>query len=182
MHIRAVQKHRKLVSKYLEKFALSKLGEELGFSYSDAEDLAYTHDKDKLENKELFDQYKYISYLYYCKKHDLECEIEYTKEMDDATQDHIINNKHHAEYWDKNYRPVEVTDFKNRDSTTINSVSGKNMPDESIIEMVCDWKAVGDSRNNKAIEWADKVKKNKRYVFTDDQWDFIYEILDVIDN
>jgi len=179
-HNNSIREHRKLIKKYLEKFSQSELATALDFSISDATKIAQKHDLDKCPGGNLYEAYVKISYLYHCKYNDIPAEIDYTMDLDDATRDHIINNSHHPEYWDANYEPVIVTDFKNRDSTTINSVSGKDMDDEAIIEMCADWCAVGAQRGNSAYAWASKVRENKRYTFTKEQWNFIYEILDIM--
>lgn len=166
--------------KYLNKFAESELAEELDFGHTDAVRIADAHDTDKLPGGENYDAYCVISYLYWCKQNDVDSEIEYSSELDDATTDHIKRNSHHPEYWDESYKPVRIDNFHNRDSTTVNSVSGEKMDDESIIEMCCDWSSVGEHRGNTPQAWADQVREGKRYRFTEVQWDLIYEILGIL--
>lgn len=179
-HIKRMLRHIGWVTECLEQVANSEVGQEVGFTLGNAKILASKHDQDKLHGK-LLDQYKYISWQYKCKLENKPCDIKYTPAMDDATTEHIKNNKHHPEYWDPNYVPNVTTDFANRDSTKANSVSGTSMDEFSIIELCCDWKATGKERGNSAKSWADICKRDKRYTFTPAQWDFIYKVLEVID-
>ena len=179
-HLQRMDKHISKVKKYLLEFTNSDLSKELNFSKRDAIELGNKHDQDKIEG-DLFEQYKYISWLYKCKLAEVPCDIPYTEDMDKATTAHIRNNKHHPEYWDPNFTPQVVTDFNQRDSTKLKSRDGRKMPVAHIIEMCCDWKATSEERGNKAVDWAYKCLRDKRYIFTDNQWDLIYRILGIID-
>ena len=179
-HLQRMDKHISRVKKYLLEFAKSKLAKELNFTRRDAYELGNYHDKDKVDG-DLFEQYKYISWLYKCKLANEPCDIPYTEDMDKATTAHIRNSAHHPEYWDPDFEPQIVTDFNQRDSTKLKSRDGRKMPTIYLIEMAADWKATSLERGNKARSWADKCKADKRYLFTDKQWDLIYNILDVID-
>jgi len=185
IHNERINKHISLVRHFLEVFSSSELASELDFSFFDAQRIGKEHDKDKTKGGEVYDQYCVISYLYHCKLNDIECDLEYTPDLDDATREHINNNKHHPEYWDKNYDPDTaqvVVDFKDRDKTKGNSRDGRDMDDESIIEMCCDWAATGIERGNKGKDWADRCRKDSRYIFTDIQWEFIYKVLEIIED
>jgi len=179
-HEKRMKTHIERVKKFLLLFAESDLAKELDFTKKDALELAANHDKDKLSGK-LYDQYKYISWLYHCKIENIPCDIEYTREMDMATTEHIRTNKHHPEYWEEGFEPSIVTDFNQRDSTKLKPRDGRKMPDKHIIEMCCDWKSTSMERGNTATSWADKCKRDNRYIFTNDQWDLIYDILKIID-
>jgi len=180
IHNERINIHRERVEKYLKKFAKSELAKELDFSENDAELIAFKHDKDKCVGGAVYDQYCVISYLYHCKLNNLECDLEYTSDLDDATVSHIVNNSHHPEYWDDDFTPRQVTDFNDRDNTELKSVNGEKMDDEALIELAADWCATAEERGNTPQSWADKCRKDKRYVFTNEQWDFIYELLDIM--
>ena len=176
-HLERMNRHIKGVQKYLDIFANSDLND---FDKAELKELGRKHDRDKLEG-ELFEQYKYISWLYHCKLEKISCNIPYTPEMDRATVRHIITNPHHPEYWDLDLKPVAVTDFNNRDNTKLTSVNGERMDDIHIIEMCCDWKSTSLERGNTATSWAIRCKNDERYRFTDDQWHLIFSILKVLD-
>ena len=60
---------------------------------------------------------------------------------------HIHNNPHHPEHW-------VLFDYKDK------SIIITPMPDEYIIEMICDWIAMGIKFNNTAYNWYNKSKYN----------------------
>lgn len=181
IHDERIATHISRVKHYLYKFAKTDFAASFNFTTYDAIFQSIHHDKDKVKGGRNYEQYCRISYMYDCKLKGVPCEIEYTSEMDAATVNHVKTNAHHPEYWDLNYKPVAVTDFSNRDNTKLQSVSGERMDSKSIVEMVCDWRATGDERGNKAIVWAEKCKADRRYVFTDNQWDLIYDVILIID-
>jgi len=180
-HLKSIEGHCLKVKWALKKFAKSKLAEELGFSQSDINDIAEAHDEDKCDPFGPFtEEYAIISGVYNGKLNPED--YPYNSKLDKATKYHIKNKRHHPEYWDNNWEPEPVKTWTERKSSKHTTANGSDMDDISIIEMVCDWKAQGISQGNTAKWWADKCKKDGRYIFKDDQWELIYEILDIVDN
>ncbi len=113
--------------------------------------IALGHDKNKLEPPE---------YIPYVKRKWMERNSsgERYRDMGDdvkrAIVHHVTTSPHHPEYWSDDYdgfetdKPCHVSD----------------MPERYVIEMVCDWVAMGDEYGNTAREWYDKVK-NSRWIF-----------------
>ncbi len=133
------------------------------------------HDRSKYEDPE-YTPYVYITWSYKCKSDDVDFTIPQSiqDKMNDATNHHINNNKHHPEYWSSEYYTVNPDD---RDSVPDNIVDAKTMDIISIAEMVCDWHAVSLERGNSAKEWAD-ANINKRWLFTDKQVAIIYKYIE----
>ena len=97
--------------------------------------------------------------------------------MNDATEHHVKNNKHHPEYWDEN-ATEDIINKTDRDKPSI-LIDGTKMPDIYIVEMICDWCAVSQERKSNPYDWADN-NVNIRWEFTDKQKDFIYKLLNII--
>ncbi len=76
--------------------------------------------------------------------------------LKEASKYHKIKNSHHPEHWDD-----------------INK-----MPDNCIVELVCDWCAMSEEFDNDPYEWLEKNKE--KHKFNRLQIDFIKEILDKI--
>jgi len=178
-HKKRMYKHIKSVQHYLDKFTNSDLAKELNVTYNDLLQQRNDHDTDKL-NGDISKEYMIINWLYKCKMDNIPCDIPYTKEMDLATSKHITDNPHHPEFWDNNFVHKDVIDFANRDSTKLVSRDGTKMPDNYIIEMCADWCSTAKERGNTPQEWMNKCKKDKRYIFTNNQWKLIEEVLDIM--
>ena len=77
-------------------------------------------------------------------------------DVKDAIVHHVTTNDHHPEYWSDDYagfdsnKPCHITD----------------MPEECVVEMVCDWVAMGQELGNTARQWYDSVK-DRRWIFDD---------------
>lgn len=121
-----------------------------------------------------------ITWDYKCKSDNVPNNLpENIKEtMYNASNHHVKNNKHHPEYWsDQN----EVINKVNRDQPLEEIIDSVKMPDESILEMVCDWCAMSEEKGNSPKEWADK-NVGIRWKFTPEQTKLIYETIDKIWN
>jgi len=140
------------------------------------------HDMSKFEDPEKT-PYILITWRY----HVLEDEfrrLNLTKEiladMSDITEYHVKNNKHHPDYWDDTITS-NFLNPKDRDAPGEKVINATKMPLVSIIEMVCDWFAVGQERGNTAREWAGR-SIGIRWAFTEPQKIFIYNIIDILEN
>ena len=164
-HIKRVQKYADKVANHFKD--LWELG-----------DIVDNHDDSKFLEPE-YTPYLYITWSYKCKREGVDFEFpENIKEkMHKATTHHVLNNKHHPEYW------CELTDViskTNRDSTHI-KIDGTKMPDLYIAEMVCDWSAMSEEYGEKdgPYKWAnDNI--NKRWMFSNRQVKLIYNIMDFL--
>jgi len=166
-HINLVQKYCQLIHNYdPERFSgIIKRGEE--------------HDQSKYAEPEV-EPYIYITWDYRCK--DLEKDPGISEEMrdkmDKATEHHIKHNKHHPEYHD-NSRDSNLINRKDRDAIPDKIIDATAMKDIDIAEMLADWCAMSEEKGNSPREWADK-NVNKRWKFTDDQIELIYELIHAI--
>lgn len=135
------------------------------------------HDQSKFYNPELL-PYIYISWKYKCIDDNIEFEIPENINDDEATYHHIINNAHHPEYWSLN-KNENMINKNDRDAHPDEPINATSMDELSIVEMICDWHAVGLERGNTAKEWADK-NVNSRWLFNDHQVDMIYYYIDKV--
>lgn len=168
--------HISLVQKYLDKVLNSNIKNKVNNDIIEKEKI--NHDESKFKEPELL-SYIYITWNYHLK--DLGKEIILSdKEKDfqnNGTNHHIKTNKHHPEYWDKNFVSVPRND---RDSVTVGEpTDGIKMPLTYICEMVCDWMAMSEEKGTNPYDWA-KKNINVRWKFNKEQVDFIYEILNII--
>lgn len=136
------------------------------------------HDASKFLPPE-FEPYIKLTWEYYCKDNNLSIDLsnEERDEIRKATYHHVKSNMHHPEFWDKS-TTIEVINNKNRDANPNNSVKAYSMPYKYIIEMVADWCAMSKERNNTPKEWAIKVI-GVRYLFNQEQINFIYKVIDI---
>lgn len=127
------------------------------------------HDSSKFKVPEYI-PYVYLTWEYYCKDNNITFEIddEMRTAINQAVIQHMTTNLHHPEYWD---------DYCRGDKTI--PVDAKTMPLSYIVEMCADWLAMSEEKGNGVIEWADKTI-NKRWMFTKEQVDFIYETLNKV--
>lgn len=151
--IERTKKHINLVNEFAAK---------IGKSYPD-------HDASKLTT--LFDGYKYFMIP----------REELTKEQEDAidwvTLAHITNSPHHPEYWTN----TNLSGFTRVNYTPHGAIDATEMPQEYLEEMVCDWCSMSKEFNNTPMEWFDSVN-GKRWIFTEEQQQFICETIDKVWN
>lgn len=120
------------------------------------------HDKSKLDM--LFEPYSL-----WMKPNKTE---EETKMLDQATLIHIRNAPHHPEYW----TDTSLEGFTRQNYTPKGPIDATDMPDECIVEMVCDWQAVAHEKGNTAEEWFKKVN-GSRWIFSEHQQYLIKELI-----
>lgn len=149
--------HRNLVAKYYDKYN----GESRNVMY---------HDDDKKADY-LLDPYILVDWSYKLKAEGKEG-LEYTDEMHEATYCHIISNPHHPEYW-----ADEVSLNKQNRDEPAELVDATKMPLGFVVEMCCDWCAVSEERGSSPFDWANK-NVNVRWLFTEEQVNFIYDTLE----
>jgi len=184
-HEKRIAIHVGLVGKFLKKFKKeweSNPIKGLLFKPETVDSLIAEHDLDKRTPGKMYDLYSLIDHHYMCALQEIECKLPYTDEMDDATKLHITTNKHHAEYWDMNYKPTRNNDFSKRDSLIkLNPPDGSDMPDNHLVEMCADMCATAQERGNTALDYISAAKKYGRYVFADDQWNYIFQIMKIME-
>ena len=93
--------------------------------------------------------------------------------LDKATLIHIKNAPHHPEYW----CDLSLEGFTRKNYTPQGIIDATEMPDEYIAEMVCDWCATGDEKNNSARDWFNSVN-GRRWLFSEHQQQYIQELID----
>lgn len=135
--------HRNLVAKYARKFCKhGKISKEL------CNRIENEHDLSKLQEPE---------YTAYCNRKWIEKTTgkDLYHDMDDniknAIVHHVKTNRHHPEFWSDDYRGFATTD----------PCHVKNMPEDAVIEMVCDWSAMGEKYHNTARNWYEKTKDTR---------------------
>ena len=86
---------------------------------------------------------------------------------------HVKSQKHHPEYWDDSITP------RNFDDNNPPQVNAHKMPKRYLLEMCCDWSAVALKLNKPIFSWYNKtcIGENARFLFTDNQKDYIVECL-----
>jgi len=163
-------KHIKLVQKYCGK--ISKYDSE---RFGKLVERGEIHDQSKFKDPEV-DPYIYTTWEYKCKDDgvEFECPEGMEEKMNEATEHHVNNNKHHPEAHSKTKGMINRED---RDKPPDEMIDATKMTDLDISEMCADWMAMSEERGNTPKSWADK-NVNVRWKFTDDQKDLIYEILD----
>jgi len=164
-HIGRVQKYAKKIEDYDKRYeGLSKQTEE--------------HDKSKLEDDVEKIPYIFISWDYHCK----DLGKDYTMpdgvkdKCNEATLHHVKVNKHHPECWAGDTANINT---KDRDAVPDQLVDATKMPDIYVAEMMADWLAMSEEKGSSVKDWADK-NVNKRWKFTDEQKDIIYNLINAI--
>ena len=138
------------------------------------------HDRTKFKEPQ-FSKYVEISWYYY-KKFKGENYPLNKVFSSNATILHIISEPHHPEYWDETFLTTPGKfNISNRDGLPEVPVDATKMPNESIIEMVCDWAAVAQERNSSLKDWADKTV-SKRWKFTESQVKLIYNLVNFLES
>lgn len=154
--------HIQAVSQYLEKAA--GIYPELKL-----EILEMHHDESKFREPELT---PYIHLTWEYRSKDMGLPYRMSAGMRslvlDATYHHIKNNRHHPEYWD----PLATPCPQKLNGTTQSAVCATNMPDDALLEMVCDWCAMSRERGGDPGDWFAMVN-GPRFEFTDEQQSFI---------
>ena len=95
------------------------------------------------------------------------------KKLNRLAGEHVKSQKHHPEYWDDSITP------RNFDDTNPPQVNAHKMPKRYLLEMCCDWSAVALKLNKPIFSWYNKtcIGENARFLFTDNQKDYIVECL-----
>ena len=95
------------------------------------------------------------------------------KKLSRLAGEHVKSQKHHPEYWDDSITP------RNFDDNNPPQVNAHKMPKRYLLEMCCDWSAVALKLNKPIFSWYNKtcIGENARFLFTDNQKDYIVECL-----
>lgn len=128
------------------------------------------HDVSKYR-EDMVDGYSLVQY--YKNNKEVKSDTEDQKKMDEVTLWHVINEKHHPEYWIKDKE--QLKNFGRDNPATNLDVS--EMPNDAIEEMVCDWCAMSQELGTSPHEWFDK-NVGSRWLFTDEQESYIGLLLD----
>lgn len=163
-------RHIELVKKY---------GELIKESYPEFSDVDFdSHDASKYDEPE-YTPYIHITWKYKSKD-DGEEYIPpegMEDEMFNATQHHVLNNKHHPEYWCENKENTINKEDRDKPNKLIDAT---NMSDGAIVEMVADWCAMSEELGkNTPQEWADD-NIGVRWDFNEDQKKLIYELMNSV--
>ncbi|MFW6172974.1 MAG: DUF5662 family protein [Elusimicrobiota bacterium] len=136
------------------------------------------HDQSKFKDPEI-DPYIYITWKYKCQDDgkDFNCPEDIDGKMQEATEHHVLSNRHHPEFHDG--RKNNIINKNDRDAPPDKIIDAASMSDLDIAEMVADWCAVGKERGNSPKSWADK-NINVRWKFDANQKKMIYELIDAI--
>ena len=127
------------------------------------------HDHSKLDI--LLDGYCYFS------KPKEERTPEEQKVLDLATFIHVTNAPHHPEYWTE----TDLRGFTRGNFTPNGVVDATEMPEECLLEMVCDWQATGTEKGNSARDWFNQTN-GTRWVFSEYQRKFILDLIGKIED
>ena len=167
--------HIELVNKYLTKISVI-----MPEYVNGLQERGRVHDASKYASPELF-PYVLITWKYWCKDNNIKIKIsnELEEEMNKATEHHCLLNDHHPEYFCGRTENLINKDDRDGSTTPSGIIDATKMPDICIAEMVGDWMAVSEERGSTPTEWAEKVI-NKKWRFTDNQIDFVYDILNNI--
>lgn len=160
--------HIKLVGKYCNK--LYENGKNIPVEIISR---GMKHDKSKFLESEYI-PYIYLTWKYKCKDDGVDFDITNNKGMiDKATKYHVFNNRHHPEFHSQGI------DEKNKDVLSKKIIDATLMEDIDIMEMVCDWCAMSEERDNSPYDWAEKTI-NKKWKFTKEQEKLIYRCIDLL--
>ena len=142
-------------------------------------DIIKVHDRSKFVDPE-YTPYVYITWSKKCQREGIEFEVpeDIKDQMHEATVYHVLNNKHHPEYWDGN--PTDVINKDNRDKPTDRIVDGRKMPIIYLAEMIADWSAMSEEFNEPGpYKWA-RDFVNVRWEFSEEQVELIYKFIDYL--
>jgi hypothetical protein len=132
------------------------------------------HDDSKMNSLEEASPYVWVNWWYKCKRegHPIVLEPSVKAATDAATMHHILNNRHHPEFYSED--PVKLGDNRDKLERAINI---KEMPIEDVAEMVADWQAMSQElKTNTARDWFEKVDE-KRWIFKQKNRDQILKFL-----
>lgn len=146
------ENHINLVAKNLQKFIDN-------WYYPHAlKERASKHDKSKFSDPEK-KGYVYRTWIGYCVLNNIHFECPAEEEVKKAIEHHLKNNSHHPEYYS----------------------SPDDMSDMDLIEMVCDWAAMGQEFGEDSVkQFADRVL-NKKYKFNEENIKKIYFYIDLLE-
>ena len=141
---------------------------EAGFVDSDTVvSIALCHDQSKFYEPEYT---PYVKRKWFERETNTEMYRKMGDDVKDAIVHHVKNNKHHPEYWSGDYRGFD----------TAEPCHVFNMPERYVIEMICDWTAMGQELGNTARAWYGKTK-NSRWIFDTTTDDLIRRWLEIFD-
>jgi hypothetical protein len=145
-----------------------------------SKEIAANHDLTKF-NSDIFFPYILITWKYKCDYEGIGFELDDDDKISTrcATFVHTISEEHHPEYWDSS-ASYETINIDNRDKPSGRIVDSSKMPDERIIEMICDWAAVAEERGNSIKQWFD-ANNNKRWKFSGHQIKLINKLIGVFE-
>lgn len=160
--------HINLVRKYLDKIIQLNLN---NIDNIILEQEKVEHDYTKFIDPE-YEPYLYITWDYKCKDEGVEFNIpeKIKEEMNKATHHHILNNKHHPEFWSEN--TISFINKDDRDKPSEKIFNCTKMPFSYIGCMVADWLAMSEEKGTNPFDWIEK-NVNTRWEFTKDQKKFI---------
>ena len=135
------------------------------------------HDESKYGDDEL-EPYVWLTWRYKCIDDGMECKLPDGMEdkIHEATKHHILNNRHHPEFHQKETSGLLNNDDRDKPPSKI--IDATKMTDLDIAEMVADWCAMSEERGNSPRSWADK-NINIRWKFTKKQTKIIYDLIDL---
>jgi len=163
------KRHIDLVQKYAQLIA------DTNSDLIDVVSQASKHDASKYEEPE-YTPYLYITWNYKCKDEEKDFKIPDNINDNDATLHHIKHNRHHPEFHDSGDDSLNRND---RDAVPERATDSSKMTDIDIAEMVADWCAMSEEKDNSPKSWADK-NVNVRWNFTNKHADLIYKLIDDI--
>ena len=137
------------------------------------------HDQSKYEDPE-YQPYLHVNWSYHLKdkgeQYDPPQEIK--DQMQEATFHHVKNNPHHPEYWDVE-TTIDSINRADRDKPPEKMANATTMPLSYVAAMVADWMAMSEEKGTNPADWA-KANIDKRWKFTDEQKDLIWDLLDSV--
>lgn len=140
------------------------------------------HDASKFEDPEHI-PYVHRTWMHKCETYKPSQEI--IQQTHEAIVHHVMNNKHHPEYWSEKTEALSRYAESRIErqggewyQPTANNIDATRMPSARIAEMVADWCAMAEELGTNCKEWADK-KVNVRWRFTGEQKKLIYELIQV---
>ena len=91
-----------------------------------------------------------------------------------ATFHHIVNHKHHPEYWDDNVT-IRCLNTQDRDKPAEDMVDATLMPLTYVASMMADWLAMSEEKNTDVNDWIE-MNVNVRWKFTPQQVSLMKEL------
>ena len=120
------------------------------------------HDSDKLTT--LFKGYSLMA------KEDRTAEEQ--RLVDTATYFHVTTQNHHPE----KHSDADLTGFSRSNPIPNGPIDVSKMPEDAILEMLCDWCSMSVKFNNTPFEWF-SAQKDSRWIFSKEQENFILDTL-----